>query len=1313
MYKRTLTIDVNRPEHLLSELSVGQNSAFLLSIKGVPEEVTKVTFNRFEIGEDDGLEFVAQSEHGVWIIAIRSGFFTNADNYQYEVECFVGDELFWSGRGLLHVMPTRTTATPVDVGPTGPQGEKGEKGDVGPTGPKGEDGKDGEKGEVGATGSKGEKGDRGPTGPMGATGPQGLKGEKGERGLQGLKGDTGAVGPQGETGATGARGEKGEKGEKGEVGPTGATGAQGIRGESGAIGPTGPTGARGPEGKTGSDGEIGPTGPRGEKGEKGERGLTGAQGATGPRGEVGPTGPQGVGERGERGPVGATGATGPKGDKGDSGEPFKIYKSYASIDAMVADFDNESVPLGGFVVIASGTDKPDNGKLYLKEENAYSFIVDLSGATGIQGPRGEKGDTGPRGEQGEQGLQGVRGPTGATGPRGEKGDKGNDGVDGKDGERGETGAKGDTGPQGPKMKFSDLTLEEREEIRGATGPTGDKGEKGDKGDIGPTGSVGPTGAIGPTGATGEIGPTGSKGERGEVGPTGATGPTGMRGATGATGPRGFEGPIGPTGNIGPMGATGPTGATGAKGEKGDIGPIGPTGARGPAGGPTGPAGPTGPMSEKTTLLVNEDETKRVNAELVAESDLGEIPVIEVEQYNINQGSFSPRNLSLRITPSIEQSEGILLYDLHFDVQYHTNADGYVTVEDAILTPESEPIQLRAYDNSDGITLDLDSLVSRLDGKELEQAGTITASKISDNSILIHYQFSGAGYGDFDVNFNVLDETEKIIEREKIISDLNFDNLIGYKIKCIPREDGDYYPVSESNVLRIRHPEKNIIYFGYDVDSRLRFFVFGLTEENDGWTELMEVVAPSAEGAGKAADAKAVHEELGEKQNKLTAGAHINIAEDGTISTLGYKLVELPAGETQLQDRANIHITEYNVIRTWAASSSHVDDGPYDVDWVHKEVHDIGDGSGELEWYVARFGLVPGFYYPIVPVKDVKADSRYYIDYDSQPIPDDPSYGEYKGIVSEVSFIPRRISSGSADYRTDLYIDFRTKRPDTGEDITWKIDAYDTTGSVSSEGTRFYNDYVYVSFGDNYTPPEWNEEDNLYWRFEVSGLSDLPKPGETLKISLELYNHNDYYNALATYEGEITLPVDLDWRFYSVSDFTLEGDATIRYSTPDGGTKEVVDQAAYISINDSYNYGFVDFNFNTSAQVLPGVTMIYYQWKTVAESEEIQIPTIGEELVFSPSQATDESSGYSEYFDTRLLMTEHFTFTPPAPSFEGRARDFLLCVDLTKDRQIELQDVTEVEGGLFALNAGRTLISVTEPIEGKLYASARPLPTENA
>ena len=759
MYKRTLTIDVNRPEHLLSELSVGQNSAFLLSIKGVPEEVTKVTFNRYEISKDNGLEFVAKNEHGVWIIAIRSGFFTDAENYQYEVECFVGDELFWSGRGLLHVMPTRTTATPVDVGPTGPQGEKGEKGDVGPTGPKGEDGKDGEKGEVGATGSKGEKGDRGPTGPMGATGPQGMKGEKGERGLQGLKGDTGATGPKGETGATGARGEKGEKGEKGDVGPTGATGAQGIRGESGAIGATGPTGERGPEGKTGSDGEIGPTGPRGEKGEKGERGLTGAQGATGPRGEVGPTGPQGVGERGERGATGPMGATGPKGEKGESGEPFRIFKSYASIDAMVADFGNESVPLGGFVVIASGTDKSDNGKLYLKEENAYSFIVDLSGATGIQGPRGEKGDTGPRGEQGEQGLQGVRGPTGATGPRGEKGEKGNDGANGKDGERGETGAKGDTGPQGPKMKFSDLTLEEREEIRGATGPTGARGEKGDKGDIGPTGSVGPTGA---------------------------TGPTGMRGATGATGPRGFEGPIGPTGGLGPMGATGPTGATGAKGEKGDVGPIGPTGARGPAGGPTGPTGPTGPMSTKTTMLINDADSRRVTADLVVETDTVEVPVITTEQYLTDNDKYHLTNTyEFILSPSAEQpeiSEGWYLYDVSIRWTWASKNDG-ATKTHYLTWAERPDERLILRVSSDG-TFDLDPLVAQLNGASIWGV-SIAATKMSDNSVKFVFDHSSSySYGELDVTLNFSDAVEKAKRVEELITDKNFTKLVGTKIKVI-------------------------------------------------------------------------------------------------------------------------------------------------------------------------------------------------------------------------------------------------------------------------------------------------------------------------------------------------------------------------------------------------------------------------------------------------------------------------------------------------------------------------------------------------
>ncbi len=461
-----------------------------------------------------------------------------------------------------------------------------------------------------------------------------------------------------------------------------------------------------------------------------------------------------------------------------------------------------------------------------------------------------------------------------------------------------------------------------------------------------------------------------------------------------------------------------------------------------------------------------------------------------------------------------------------------------------------------------------------------------------------------------------------------------------------------------------------------------------------------------------ANAKAISAEAARAQG-AEAALDGRVKELEEKPSVGYKLVTLPAGETQLQDRANIHITEDNVIRTWSASTN-LSGSHIDVNWVSKEVHDIGDGSGEVEWYVARFGLAPGFYYPIVPVEDAAETTwGYDIDYDSQPIPDDPSYGDYTGIVSEVLFTPRRVTDGYADYKTDLYIDFRTKRPDTGEDITWKIDAYDSTGSVTSEGTSFYNDYIYLEFGDDYTPPEWDEEDyNLTWRFEVTGISELPKPGETLKTSLVLYNNNDYYDIRATYEGEITLPEDLDWRLEYASLFGFAGDATIRYLTPGGETKEVVADYASLYLEGGYGDPVV-IQLEADATMFPGVGIVYIQWKSGDSDEYTRPITIGEELVFSPSQVTDESSGYQEYFDTNLKMTEHFTFTPPAPSFENRARDFLLCVDLTKDRQIELQDVTEVEEGLFALNAGRTLISVTEPIEGKLYASVRPLPTENA
>ena len=137
-------------------------------------------------------------------------------------------------------------------------------------------------------------------------------------------------------------------------------------------------------------------------------------GATGPQG---PQGPQGIqGEQGVQGEQGPMGATGPQGVKGDTGEGFNVFRTYESVEAMNADLAN--VPVGKFVMITSDVEDPDNAKLYVRAENAFNFVTDMSGAQGIQGPQGEQGIQGP---QGEQGLTGATGPEGPQGPQGATG----------------------------------------------------------------------------------------------------------------------------------------------------------------------------------------------------------------------------------------------------------------------------------------------------------------------------------------------------------------------------------------------------------------------------------------------------------------------------------------------------------------------------------------------------------------------------------------------------------------------------------------------------------------------------------------------------------------------------------------------------------------------------------------------------------------------------------------------------------------------------------------------------------------------------
>ena len=270
--------------------------------------------------------------------------------------------------------------------------------------------------------------------------------------------------------------------------------------------------------------------------------------------------------------VNVIGPQGPQGPKGDAGAPFAIKKTYVSIEAMNADYSNEEIKEGDFVIINTGdVSDEDNGKLFIKGATKFDFLVDISGVQGIQGPKGDTGLQGERGEQGlpgQDGAQGPQGPIGPVGAQGEqgpigpKGEQGIQGIQGLQGVPGEKGERGEVGPQGPKgeqglqgpkgdaFKYSDFTQEQLEAL---------KGEKGDQGEQGIQGEQGLQGPVGPKGEVGEQGPQGLQGEAGR---DGAQGPQGPQGERGETGPQGEQGPKGDKGDRGEQGPQGEKGADG-------------------------------------------------------------------------------------------------------------------------------------------------------------------------------------------------------------------------------------------------------------------------------------------------------------------------------------------------------------------------------------------------------------------------------------------------------------------------------------------------------------------------------------------------------------------------------------------------------------------------------------------------------------------------------------------------------------------------------------------------------------------------------
>lgn len=68
------------------------------------------------------------------------------------------------------------------------------------------------------------------------------------------------------------------------------------------------------------------------------------------------------------------------------GDAFTYKKEYPSVEAMEADWGTADVKLGEYVLInTNNVEDPDDAKVYLKTQEGWKFIVDLSGMQGVQG----------------------------------------------------------------------------------------------------------------------------------------------------------------------------------------------------------------------------------------------------------------------------------------------------------------------------------------------------------------------------------------------------------------------------------------------------------------------------------------------------------------------------------------------------------------------------------------------------------------------------------------------------------------------------------------------------------------------------------------------------------------------------------------------------------------------------------------------------------------------------------------------------------------------------------------------------------------
>jgi hypothetical protein len=234
--------------------------------------------------------------------------------------------------------------------------------------------------------------------------------------------------------------------------------------------------------------------------------------------------------------------------KGAAGRDFKVDKLYASVSAMNSGYANDSVPVGGFVLINTGNvEDEDNAKLYVKGSSAYEYLTDLSGSAGIQGPASvfSTAATATTGTAGSNAVVSLTGSGTIDSPY-----KFSFTIP-----KGDTGAKGDTGVGVSSIAAGSTTVSDGYSSTPLTFTMTDKssktatvkvkngtdGAKGDKGDTGEAAGFGtPTASITNTTGTPSVTVTASgtntskvfnfdfknlKGDKGDQGSAGNDGKT--------------------------------------------------------------------------------------------------------------------------------------------------------------------------------------------------------------------------------------------------------------------------------------------------------------------------------------------------------------------------------------------------------------------------------------------------------------------------------------------------------------------------------------------------------------------------------------------------------------------------------------------------------------------------------------------------------------------------------------------------------------------------------------------------------------------